>query len=242
MNSNINIPNHVSIIMDGNGRWAKEKGMDRSKGHTAGSDNLKKLCEYIHGKGVKILSVYAFSTENFKRSKKEVDFLMNLFVKKFNDELDFYLEKNIKIIFSGTKDNLPKRVIETIETTTDKTKNNTGGIFNVCLNYGGHSEIVDTCKKICNKVLNKEINIDDINKELFEKNLYHDLPPIDLLIRTSGEIRVSNYMLWQMSYAELYFTKTYFPDFDNDEFDKALVEYTKRTRKFGDVKDEEKTN
>lgn len=230
------IPNHVGIILDGNGRWAKERGKKRSYGHLQGFNNLKKLSEYIFKRGVKVLSVYAFSTENFKRSKEEVDFLMQLFVDKFH-ELDSL--ENVKIVFSGIKDKpLPDEVINVIKELEEKTKDNTDHIFNICVNYGGQSEIVDATKKIVNECLVNNLNIDDLTPEVFYKYLYNDLPPIDFLIRTSGEQRVSNFMLYQISYSEFYFPKTYFPDFDEEEFEKALLVYNKRDRRFGEIKNE----
>lgn len=229
----LKIPNHVGIILDGNGRWAKEKGKTRSYGHLHGFNNLKKLAKHIFNKGVKVLSVYAFSTENFKRSKDEVDFLMNLFIDKFMELEDL---ENVKIVFSGIKKSpLPDKVIEVIKELEEKTKNNTGHIFNICVNYGGQSEIVDACKKICNDVLNDKISIDDIDTNTFPTYLYNNLPPVDFLIRTSGELRISNFMLWQISYAEFYFPDTYFPDFNEDEFDKSLLVYNKRDRRFGNI-------
>jgi len=231
---NLKIPNHVAIILDGNGRWAQERGLTRSQGHEAGFENLKRIAEYIYSKGVKVLSVYAFSTENFKRSKAEVDFLMNIFEYKFKEYSNYMKEKNIKIVFSGKRlAPLPKGVIKTIEIVEEETKNNTGGILNICVNYGGHSEIIEATKKITEEVLANNIDIEDINEELFGKYLFQDLPLVDLMIRTSGELRISNFMLWQISYAELYFPKCYFPDFNEEEFDKALYEYTKRDRRFG---------
>ena len=236
---NIKIPNHVAIILDGNGRWAKERGLTRSQGHEAGFQNIKRLAEYILSTGVNVLSVYAFSTENFKRSKIEVDFLMNIFEVKFREYSQYLKDKNIKIVFSGIKDYpLPKNVLNIIDEVEDSTKDNTGGIFNICINYGGRSEIVDTTKKICSLIKNNELEIDDITEDVFEDYLYQDLPPIDLMIRTSGEIRISNFMLWQLSYAELYFTNCYFPDFDEGEYDKAIIEYTKRDRRFGSINNE----
>ena len=233
------IPNHVAIILDGNGRWAKEKGLARSQGHEAGFENLKKLSEYIFSKGVKVLSVYAFSTENFKRSKVEVDFLMNLFVDSFKKYAKELKEDNVKVVFSGRRCTpLPKAVVKTIEECEEMTKNCSDGILNICVNYGGQAEIIDAVKNI----VNDGIKIEDINEELFNKYLYQDLPPVDLLIRTSGELRLSNFLLWQAAYAEFYFPETYFPAFASVEFDKAIVEYNKRNRRFGGIKDETKTN
>lgn len=236
---NIKIPNHVAIILDGNGRWAKEKGLSRSQGHLKGFENLKQLSEYVFSKGTKVLSVYAFSTENFKRSKQEVDFLMNLFASKFKEHSEYLKDKNIKIVFSGKKlSPLPDSVIKTMNEVEEETKDNTGGIFNICVNYGGRSEIIEATKKISTKILNNEITIDDINEEMFSEYLFHNLPDVDLMIRTSGELRISNFLLWQISYAELYFPNCYFPDFNEEEFDKALLEYTKRDRRFGSIKNE----
>lgn len=231
-----NIPNHVAIIMDGNGRWATKRGFKRSVGHLEGSKTLKKLVNYAFERGVKVFSVFAFSTENFKRSKEEVDYLMNLFIKMFKDNFKILKEKNIKIIFSKKENGLPSKLEKIIKNVEEDTKNNTGGIFNICINYGGQDEIIDMTKKVCNKVLNGEINIKDIDKDIIEKNLYQEIPSIDLLIRTSGEYRISNYMLWQLAYAEMYFPDTYFPDFDEAEFDKAIEIYNSRDRRFGGVK------
>lgn len=236
---NIKIPNHVAIILDGNGRWAQEKGLSRSQGHLAGFENLKQLSEYIFSKGTKVLSVYAFSTENFKRSKIEVDFLMNLFASKFKEHSNQLKDKNIKIVFSGKKiAPLPESVIRAMNEVEEETKNNTGGIFNICVNYGGRSEIVEATKKISGLVKNNELDIDDITEEIYNHYLFHDLPDVDLMIRTSGELRISNFLLWQISYAELYFPKCYFPDFNEEEYDIALLEYTKRDRQFGSLNNE----
>ncbi len=233
----MNIPKHVAIIMDGNGRWATKRNLSRSIGHLEGSKTLKKIVEYAFSNGIEILSVFAFSTENFKRSKEEVNYLMNLFVKMFKDYFDELNEKGIKIVFSKKESGLPDKLENIIKDVTEKTKNNKNGIFNVCINYGGQDEIVDVVKKISKKVLDGNINIDDINKNIIEENLYQKLPPIDLLIRTSGEYRISNYMLWQMAYSEMYFTNTYFPDFDEFELKKAIEEYSKRDRRFGNIED-----
>jgi undecaprenyl diphosphate synthase len=241
--SKLKVPNHVAIILDGNGRWAEERGLSRSEGHRHGSENLKKLSEYVYEKGIKVLSVYAFSTENFKRSKEEVDFLMDLFVKEFEEYKKVMNKKNVRIVFSGEKeDPLPKKVINVINKIEEETKNNSDGILNICINYGGHSEIVSATKKICTLVKDGSLNIEDINEDNFYNYLFHDLPPIDLLIRTSGEVRISNFMLYQLSYAEMYFPETYFPAFDKDEFDKAIIEYTKRDRRFGGICYENKSN
>ncbi len=231
----LKIPNHVGIVLDGNGRWAKERGLKRSEGHKAGYENLKNLCIHIIDTGVKYLSVYAFSTENFKRSEEEVGYLMNLIAKKFKSDSKFFMDNDVKVIFSGVRDNLRKDVLSSMDYITNLTKDNKSGVFNICFNYGSHLEITDMTKKIARLVKDNDISIDDINEDLVSKNLYQDLPPIDLFIRTSGEQRVSNFMLWQISYAEFYFPKVYFPDFNEAEFDKALVEYTSRDRRFGGI-------
>jgi len=229
---------HVAIIMDGNGRWAKKRGLIRSMGHEAGSKTLKKLCIHAANKGLKYLSVFAFSTENFKRDKQEVDYLMDLFIKMFNSDFKSLKDNGVKVVFSGRREPLRQDVLDSMEYITEETKNNTKMTLNVCLNYGGHSEIVDATKKICENVISGNIKIEDINEELYNKYLYQDLPPIDLLIRTSGEYRISNFMLWQMSYSEMYFTNVLFPDFDEKEFDLAIEKFSKRDRKFGGIKDE----
>ena len=221
------IPTHVGIIMDGNGRWATKRGLVRSAGHQAGYDRLKKTALYILHKGVKYLSIFAFSTENFKRSKEEVGYLMDLFVKAFHKETTFFIDHNIKVLFSGRRDNLSDEVLRIMDKVVDETKDCTGGVFNVCLNYGAQAEIVDTTKKIAELYKEGKINLDDLDTDSYYHYLYNDLPPVDLMIRTSGEIRISNFMLYSISYAELYFTSTCFPDFDEKEFDKALEDYLK---------------
>lgn len=230
-----NMPKHVAIIMDGNGRWATMRGKKRSEGHLEGSKTLKKLALHILKKGVKILSVFAFSTENFKRSDEEVEYLMNLLVEYFKKELKLFNKYNIKVLISGRREKLREDVLEAIDKIQKETQNNDGGILNICLNYGGQEEIIDASKKIANDYKNGKLKLEELDKESFSKYLYNDLEPIDLLIRTSGELRISNFMLFQLAYSELYFTNTYFPDFKEKEFDIALEEYQKRIRRFGGV-------
>lgn len=231
-----NIPNHVAIILDGNGRWAKERHLTRSQGHVAGYENLLNISKHILKRGVKYFSVYAFSTENFKRSADEVNFLMNLFVDKFNQEFEMYKDEDIKVVFSGRRSNLRKDLLEAMDKITLETKDGVNGVFNICLNYGSQFEIVDACNQIIKD------GVKEVTVETFNSYLYQDLPPVDLMIRTSGEQRLSNFMLWQCAYAEMYFPNIYFPDFDADEFDKAIDIYNKRDRRFGGIKDENKTN
>lgn len=231
------IPNHVGIIMDGNGRWATKRGLVRTEGHKKGAETLEELCCYIFDKGIKYLTVYAFSTDNFKRPEKEVNFLMNLFIKLFTTKMNRIIDKGIKVVFSGRRENLREDVLKAMDEITKKSNNNNKGILNICLNYGSQEEIVDASKKIVEDVLKGSLNIDNLDKELFYKYLYQDLPPIDLMIRTSGEQRLSNFMLYQLTYSEMYFTDTYFPDFDEKEYDKAIDAYNNRDRRFGNVKD-----
>ena len=232
------IPNHVGIIVDGNGRWATRQGKSRSEGHAAGAKNLDVLCEYIFNKGVKVLSLYVFSTENFKRSDEEVNYLMDLFVKKFKQDFKKFSKKGIKIVFSGRREPLRKEILDIIDDITLKTQDNDKGILNFCLNYGGHAEIIDACKKI----IKDNIDVEQLDDEMFAKYLYNDLPNLDLLIRTGGELRLSNFMLWQAAYAEFYFTDTLFPDFKKEEFDKALESFNNRERRFGGINYEKKNN
>ena len=236
MNEELKIPKHVGIIMDGNGRWAQERGMIRTMGHKKAVGNLKELCIHMADVGVKYASLYAFSTENFKRDIKEVDFLMNLFISSFKKEYDFIKKKKVRVIFSGRREPLPKKVLEAMDKIVEETKHNTDLCLNICLNYGSHAEIVDMTKKACEMYKNGEINLDDIDEDFVQKNMYQDLPPLDFVIRTSGELRLSNFMMYQASYAEFYFPEIYFPDFDNKEFDKAIEIYNKRDRRFGGTK------
>ena len=230
----LKIPQHVGIILDGNGRWAISHNHHRSYGHKVGASNLKKISSYIFEQGVKVLSVFVFSTENFKRSDDEVKYLMDLFIQMFNHDFNIYKQKNIKVIFSGRKENLRADVIEAMAKIANETALCTGGILNICLNYGGQTEIIDACKKMLIDKVDPKL----VDADLFNKYLYHDIKPIDLLIRTSGELRISNFMLWQLAYSEMYFTPLYFPDFDNQAFDDAVLAYNKRSRRFGGVNDE----
>ena len=225
--------NHLAIIVDGNGRWAKNMGKIRSYGHLKGYENLKKIINYVNDNlDIKYISLFVFSTENFKRSKDEVDYLMNLFKKGFKEEKDVYIKKNMKVVFSYKKEGLSKDIISIIEEVESSTKTNTGLVVNFCLNYGGRSEIVDACKKI----INDKIDKNDITEDLFKDYLYNKLPDIDLMIRTSGEQRISNFMLWSLSYSELYFTKTYFPAFTTNELLEIIDDFNNRDRRYGNAK------
>ena len=236
MNDKMIIPNHIGIIMDGNGRWAVKRGLPRTMGHKKSIGTLKELCIHMADIGVKYVSLYAFSTENFKRDIKEVNFLMDLFINTFEKEFGFLKERDVKIIFSGRRDPLPDKVLNAMDDLVNDTKNNKSLVLNICINYGSHAEIVDMTKKICELYKDGKISLDDIDEKLLEENMYNDLPPLDYVIRTSGELRLSNFMMFQASYAEFYFPDVLFPDFGVDEFDKALEEYQKRNRRFGGVK------
>lgn len=229
--------NHIAIIVDGNGRWAQEKGLKRSEGHKKGAESLEKIILYTNKHNLaNYLSLYVFSTENFKRSEEEVNYLMDLFIKWFNKAKNNYNKENIKVIFSKDDSLLKPDIIKKINELENATKNNTGLTVNFCLSYGGRNELVYATKKIAEKVQNNLLSIDEITEDAIAKNLYHNLPDIDLLIRTSGEQRISNFMLWQLSYAELLFTKTYFPDFTPNDLKNAIKEYNQRDRRFGQIK------
>ena len=222
----VNIPNHIGLIMDGNRRWAKELGKKAIEGHYAGANRILELAKYIFKRKVNYLSIYAFSTENFNRDLEEVNYLMGLIIKFFNEKAKELENENIKVVFSGRKEPLDDKILDIMNKVIDRTKDNTGGVLNVCLNYGGRAEIVDACNKAM--ASGEEITIDNFNKFL-----YHDLPDVDFVIRTSGEQRLSNFLLWQTSYAELYFPEVYFPDFDEKQFELAIEEYNNRKRRFG---------
>ncbi len=229
-----NLPNHIAIIMDGNRRWAKKRNLPAKLGHSQGCNALEKIVKYCNKIGIKELTVYAFSTENWKRSKEEVDALMDLLKKYINDFDNKYKEDNIRIKSLGDITKLRDDLRLGIINAQEKTKNNTGLLFNIAINYGGREEIVNAVKNIAKEVEEDKINIEDINESNFSNYLYtHESKDVDLLIRTSGEIRISNFLLWKIAYAEMYFVDVNWPDFDEKELDKAIIEYQKRTRKFG---------
>lgn len=225
---------HVAIIMDGNGRWSEREGVDRVEGHRAGSQALKNIVDATIEQGIKYLTVYAFSTENWKRSPKEVNALMSLLREFVDTDLQEINDKNIKIQAIGQLDQIPwptrRKVLQAIE----KTKGNTAGVLTLALSYGGRAEIVDAVQLIAEKVKKGTLKVKDINEELITQNMYApNLPDPDLMIRTSGEIRTSNFLLWQLSYAEFYFTDVLWPDFDAAELQKAVDHYYGRDRRFG---------
>ena len=229
--------NHIGIIVDGNGRWAQERGKIRSEGHKAGAETLEKIILYTNQKQLaNYLSLYVFSTENFNRSSEEVNYLMDLFMKWFKKAKDKYNSENIKVLFSSNKTFLKPEIVAAINELEEATKDNTGLVVNFCLSYGGRQEIIDATKKIVEDIKCGSITKRDIDEKMYHNYLYQDLPDIDFMIRTSGENRISNFMLWQISYAELYFPKTYFPDFTPECLEVAIKEYEKRDRRFGKIK------
>lgn len=227
------IPKHIAIIMDGNRRWATEKGLFKLLGHKAGLDNLKRIVKHADEIGVKYLTVYAFSTENWKRSEEEVSTLMDLLKDTLIDYIENY-NGNIRGKFLGTFEKVNPNLTSLITKIEEKTKNNTGMVLNIAFNYGGRKEIIDATKKIASKVKDGELSVEQINEELFNDYLYTTgQPDPDLVIRTSGEERISNFLLWQIAYSEFYFTKKYWPEFTEKDLDIAIEEYNSRNRKFG---------
>lgn len=233
----LNIPKHIAIILDGNGRWAKKRAMPRTYGHQVGVENIKNVTLLASNLGVKALSVYAFSTENWRRPKEEVDFLMKLpaeFEKKFKDD---FKEFDVKVTFSGRKTHLSSENLEILERITKNTKDRKGIILNICFDYGSQTEITEAMQKIGQDIVDGKIKPKDIQPSDVEANLYtKDLPKLDLLIRPSGEVRLSNFLLWQAAYAELYFCKTYWPAFGKKDLQKAILDFNKRNRRFGGLK------
>lgn len=233
------LPKHIAIIMDGNRRWAKEKGLDYRLGHKEGAETLRKIAKYANKLGVKYLTVYAFSTENWKRTKEEVGALMILLQKYLEEFLSSDDFENIKVNMLGNIADLDTGLQKSINKIIEKTKNNTGLVLNIAFNYGGRDEIVRAVQKIADKVKAGEIAPGDIDESMISSNLdTAELPDPDLLIRTSGEQRLSNYLPWQLAYTEFYFTDVYWPDFNREELIKACEKYNKRERRYGGVKEE----
>jgi len=226
------LPIHIGIIIDGNRRWAKERSLPIFEGHRRGLAIVKKVASWCFERGIKFVSFYSFSTENWARPKKEVDYLMNKIFKNnlFEKDLKYFQQKNIKILFSGKKEKLPPLLLKNIKKAVKLTKKNNRGTIIFCLNYGGRREIVDAVKKIVEQKIAKE----KINEKTIRKNLYHpEISNPDLIIRTAGEQRLSNFLLWQSAYSELYFIKKYWPDFTKKDLEKAINNYLKRERRYG---------
>lgn len=232
MNSQKNtfVPAHVGIILDGNRRWAKENGLPSLEGHRKGYDKLKDIATYAFDNGVGTLSAFIFSTENWNRTKKEVSYLMNLALKMVIKDLAELDKKNVRVVWLGSPAKLSQKLINALKNAEETTKNNTAGTLALCFNYGGRQEIVDAFVKLSQQGL----EADSITTELLAENLYQpQIPNVDLLIRTSGEQRISNFMLWRSAYSELYFTGKLWPDFSTIDFDAAITEYGLRQRRFG---------
>jgi undecaprenyl diphosphate synthase len=237
------MPQHVAIIMDGNGRWAKNKGLPRSAGHAAGTEALREIIRASDEWGVKCLTIYAFSTENWSRSKEEVGALMALIVKYFQSEIDELHAKKVRILILGDVDGLPEVQRQTVLDAMERTKDNEGLRLNIALNYGGRAELIRAAKALAQQVQDGEKTVDEIDEAAFAEQLYTaGQPDVDLLIRTSGEQRLSNFLPWQTAYAEMVFDKIYWPDFDRAAYLKALREFASRNRRFGGVKETEDKN
>ena len=228
------IPEHVAIIMDGNGRWAQSKNLPRMAGHNAGMLALKEIVKAASSIGVKHLTVYAFSTENWKRSTEEVSGIFKLIIIYIEKELRELHENNVKVKILGDYGQLPKEAVKSLERSLETTRNNTGMQFNIALNYGGRDEILKSVKQLAREVENGTLKPDDITEEMIAANLYTSgIPDPDIILRTSGEIRLSNYLLWQCAYSEFVFTDVLWPDFNRNEFEKAIEIYQNRKRRFG---------
>lgn len=231
-----NLPIHVAIIMDGNGRWAQARGLPRIYGHQEGKRNVKRIVKYAANLGIKYLSLFAFSTENWKRPKEEVDGLMELLRVGLQEERPEFIREGIKVVFFGDKSKLPREVLEEMELTESLTASNTRLNLAFAINYSGRDDILRAVKRISQKVATGEIYIDKIDDKLISQELdTRDFPDPDLIIRTSGELRISNFFLWQSAYSEFYFTPVLWPDFDEKEFDLAIEAYQSRKRRFGGI-------
>ena len=229
-----NLPKHIAIIMDGNGRWAKEKGYLRVFGHENGTKSVKTSVESCAELGIENLTLYAFSTENWNRPKLEVKTLMQLLISSLKKEMDTMQKNSIRLNAIGNLEHLPARVRKELLHVIDKTKENTRMTLTLALSYGSRDELINATKQICDKVKNNIISVENIDETLINQHLYtQNLPDVDLLIRTSGEKRISNFLLWQIAYAELYFTDVYWPDFTNENLYEAIINYQKRERRFG---------
>jgi len=228
------LPQHLAIIMDGNGRWAERRGLPRSVGHREGAKTVRRVITNCLDFNIPILTIFAFSTENWKRPKKEITYLIKLFERVLSREKENLVKNNVKINFIGRLDNLPNSLTEKMKELHESTKKNNKLILNIAINYSGRTEIVDALKTILLKIDNKKLSIEEINENTIRDNLYtHNLPDPDLLIRTAGEMRISNFMLWQIAYTELWVTPVFWPDFDENNLVEAIRNFQKRVRKYG---------
>lgn len=232
---------HIAFIMDGNGRWAKKRGLPRSLGHREGCKRIKDITLACIDFKLEVMSIFCFSTENWKRSKSEIDYLFNLLKIFFEKEIDELDERGVKVVTLGDLTRLPIETQNVIYKAKERTKNNKNFILNICLNYGGKDEIVRAVKDVAIALENKTLNKEDINEKVFESFMEsHELPPVDVMVRTSGEQRISNYMLWEIAYAELVFVDEHWPDFKKDNLRRVIEIYNTRDRRFGGVKNESK--
>jgi len=228
------LPQHLAIIMDGNGRWAEEKGLPRSLGHREGAKAVKRVIANCLNFHIPILTLFAFSTENWKRPKNEITYLLKLFERSLSKEKATLIKNNIKINFIGRKSDLPNSLKEKMNELYESTKKNNKLILNIAINYGGRAEIVDALKSISLKIVEKKLNIEEINESTIKDNLYtRNIPEPDLLIRTAGEMRISNFMIWQIAYTEFWVTPVFWPDFDENNLIEAISNFQKRVRKYG---------
>ncbi|MCD6257315.1 isoprenyl transferase [Candidatus Aerophobetes bacterium] len=233
------IPTHLAIIMDGNGRWAKQRGLPRTEGHRVGMEKIREIMDICQKKGIKVLTLYAFSKQNWNRPKREVNFLMKKFENYLDTEVDTLMEKRVNFRVIGRVKELPFNLRKKIKKVMDKTKNNRDFFLNLAINYGGQEEIVDAVKIISRLVKESKVSPRKIDVEFFKRYLYTpDLPYPDLLIRTGGEFRVSNFLLWQIAYTEFWVTKVFWPDFKEEHLEEALIDFAKRERRFGAIKEE----
>ena len=229
-----NLPKHLAIIMDGNGRWAKQKGFLRAFGHENGTKSVRTVVETSAKLGIENLTLYAFSTENWNRPKLEVELLMELLINSLKNELKTLQENDIRLNSIGNLDLLPKSAQKKLQEVIETTKSNSRMVLTLALSYGSREELINAVKNISNKVKNNIISIDNIDESIINEHLYtRDLPEVDLLIRTSGEHRISNFLLWQIAYSELYFTVVLWPDFKENDLYEAIISYQKRERRFG---------
>lgn len=231
------LPRHIAIIMDGNGRWARKRGLPRIAGHRAGIKTMREIIDCAQSLGIQMITLYAFSTENWKRPPLEVKFLMYLPEEYLQKELPVLMEKNVRVRVIGETAQLPVGTQKAINAALEATQNNTGMVLNFAFNYGGRTEIISAVKKICAEVCRGRLEVKDITEDLFAEQLYSGgMPDPDLLIRPSGELRISNFLLWQLAYTELWFTKILWPDFQREHFLQAILDYQMRERRFGGVK------
>lgn len=235
LDDDVSIPTHVGVIMDGNGRWAKKRGMPRKFGHREGAKTFRGITRHAKAIGIKYITFYAFSTENWKRPKDEVEAIMNLF-EKYLDEVRDFIDENIRVRFIGDRSRLSERLQNKMASVEEDSKDFTSMTLVLAINYGGRDEICHAVRQIAEKVKAGEVDPSEISVDMIQQNLYtEEIPPVDLVIRPSGEQRLSNFMIWQAAYAEFYYTNILWPDFKNEDLDRAVIAYSERNRRFGGV-------